>query len=101
MQDLPLAASVGSCYQAAADDLLCTLERLHIRNQTLLNDIRAQVSAIIAMERNLALVLPNPSLCENAVCTVDLEAADAAACETIVDTVTSAVMAGVLQYTSS
>jgi hypothetical protein len=97
MQDLPFVASVGSCYQAAAGDLLGTIERLHSQNHALLNDIRAQVMEIIAMERTLVLKLPNPSLCPNAVCTVDFEAADADACEMVVDTVTSAAIAGMFQ----
>lgn len=94
MQDLPFASSVGSCYQAAASDLLGTIEHLNHRNQALLSDIRAQIMEIIAMERGLALELPNPSLCVNAVCTVDLDAADASACAQILKTVTSAAIAG-------
>jgi hypothetical protein len=94
MQDLPFASSVGSCHQAAAADLLCTLERLHSRNHSLLDDMRSQILAIMAMERSLALELPNPSLCANAVCTVDLDAADSDASDQILDTLTSAVIAG-------
>ena len=97
MQDLPFASSVGSCYQAAAGEMLQTLEGLHHRNQNVLAEIRAQIMDIIALERDLPLELPNPSLCATAVCTVDLDAADVAACDQILETVTSAAIAGTNQ----
>ena len=78
--------------------MLQTLEGLHHRNQKVLAEIRAQIVEIIAMERDLPLDLPNPSLCATAVCTVDLHAADATACDQILDTVTSAAIAGTRQW---
>lgn len=98
MQDLPFASSVGSCYQAAAGEMLQTLEGLHNRNQNILVAIREQIMEIIAMERDLPLQLPNPSLCATAVCTLDLDATDVAACDQILETVTSAAIAGMNQW---
>lgn len=93
LQDLPFASAVGSCFKAAAGELLERLEHLHTHNQEVLAQTRAQIMDIIALERSLILELPNPGLCATANI-MDVDAADSTACDQVLDTLTSGIIAG-------